>query len=560
MPLVFWRRLREQPFLLCEILAASLLIALLNLAFPLFSIQLFNRYLGHGHDGTLVTLAGGVLIALFFLHGLLLVRGRFLTVMCRAADPAGGDRAMDALLHAPSISLDQIPAHLRETAPESLAQLETASSPATMAPLFDFPFSLVYLGAVSLLHPLLGGISLFFITCGVVSGIMGAAAISRHGERLQPAEHARRSIFHQSAAGAETIRLFNGQQFVRQKWQQAAEHLVRGRTACDRSRDTSRAQQTSLAMGLYIFLYAMGGVLVVDGKLSVGALIGANILASRAFRTTSQFASSCFHLLRAGNASRKLAPLLNLPRETGTGTAIRSFSGRVACVGLSFHFPRCPTPLFEQLHLEILPGTILLVTGGNGSGKTTLARLMAGMLPPVRGEIRADGVSLSQIALPWWRQQLVYLPQEPHFLDGTIRDNILLNRPDLPEEELRRIVERCNLRPFLDQTPKGIMTPVRFGGHTLSPGIRKRIALARGLTTGGRLAIFDEPFEGIDADGHAALEKIIRDLAANGHAIMLSASSATGLSGVTMLLDMNSKPTPRLFRTDGGGDLFRYAP
>ena len=143
MPHTLRRLLLDRPGLFIEILFASLLIALLNLAFPLFSIQVFNRYLGHGHDGTLFALAGGVLIALFFLHGLFLVRGRMLAAACASTRQETTEAAAAILLQSRLQALEQARPHASETITDSIKRLDTAASPATMAALLDFPFSLL---------------------------------------------------------------------------------------------------------------------------------------------------------------------------------------------------------------------------------------------------------------------------------------------------------------------------------------------------------------------------------------------------------------------------------
>lgn len=557
MPYGILRRFLRTPHLFLEILFTSLLIALLGLAYPLFSIQVFNRYLAHGHDGTLISLASGVLIALFFLHGLFLVRSRMLAAVSDGYNRDNADALVASLTRVRLQALFSHQQNPAEIAAAAQARTETAASPTTLAAIFDFPFSLFYIAAVFLLNPLIGWICLGFVIAGFCFGLWDSHRISGAGNSHSPVDAARRRILSEGITAAETLRLSNGADFLKKRWSKLDNRHREHHRFLVGLRDRVRAKQNSLAMGLYIAVYTFGGILVVEGRLSVGAIIGASILSSRAFRNTSQFASSCYFLMQAKSAQENLDALRRLPMEPVTGTAIHSFTGRLGCRDLTFIYPGAAAPLFEKLTVEISPGSLVLVWGKNGSGKTTLARLLAGLLTPRQGEILVDGVSLSQVALPWWRQQLICLPQEPVLIDGTIRENILLGRPDLTEEDLNRTVVAADLRPFLDRASDGIATRVRDGGRNLAAGIRKRIALARALAVGGRLALFDEPFENIDQDGRRAIEKIIRDLLAAGSAVVLFVSNPRGIHGADLALDLNDKPTPRLFRTGADGSFFR---
>ena len=124
--------------------------------------------------------------------------------------------------------------------------------------------------------------------------------------------------------------------------------------------------------------------------------------------------------------------------EPSTGTALKVYNGKLECHDLGFAYPNSPTPVFESLNLTLEPGTVLGVIGDNGAGKTTLAKLLVCLLDPRRGTIMADGVNLQQLAPDWWRHQVIYMPQEPEFISGTLRDNILLLNPELEDAKVKR--------------------------------------------------------------------------------------------------------------------------
>ena len=183
-----------------------------------------------------------------------------------------------------------------------------------------------------------------------------------------------------------------------------------------------------------------------------------------------------------------------------------------------------------------------------GCGKTTLAKLIVTLLEPKRGRVMADGVNLAQMAPAWWRKQIIYMPQEPEFIAGTLRENIVMLNPELPQEKLNEILKTADLRSFLDRTPEGLETPVTDNEKNFPPGIRRRISLARALASEGRLALLDEPTDALDQKGVEAVYRVMNHLARAGKTIVVFTNDPKILKGTGMILNLNRKPVPELIR------------
>jgi ATP-binding cassette subfamily C protein LapB len=202
-------------------------------------------------------------------------------------------------------------------------------------------------------------------------------------------------------------------------------------------------------------------------------------------------------------------------------------------------------------------GSTLVVSGGNGTGKTTLARILAGLIEPSRGQILVDGLELRQTQPSWWRRQIIYLPQEPTFLNATIEENLRMVNPQISPEELARAIDAAGVRRFLDESPKGLGTLIAGNGQFLALGIRRRLALARALTTDGMVSVFDEPTEGLDADGAAAIYRVMNELHERGRTIIAFSHDPNIVKGAEFFVDLNAKPVPRIGKAApaGGADL-----
>ncbi|MSO85281.1 MAG: ATP-binding cassette domain-containing protein [Rhodospirillales bacterium] len=539
-----YARLFARPGVAAELIFASLLVSVLGLSSAVFVMLVLSRYVAHGVDATLATLASGTIAAVLFEFGFRQARFRIAQGVGRARDESLGLGAYAALTGSKAQSVEAIPPGARREAVAGAEAAQTAFSAANLCAILDVPMALIFLGALFLLD-----IGVALIACLFVGGVL-AASFLLHGAlrataKDQAAVAARRGGLIQAAiAGSDTLRAFNGQGYLRKLWRAEAETLERlRRVAAGRQ---NLAQSTiQVAQGLLtVAVITLGAILVVKGKFDVGALIGANILAARALSPIARLAALVQEFAKAEQALEGLRELARLPQEKTQGAALSEYKGGLEFRDLGFAFIGQPMPLFESFSLKLEPGSILVVAGGNGAGKTTLARMIVGLVEPRRGQILADGVDINQFVPEWWRKQVIYLPQEPKLLTGTLRDNIVMARPDLDDATLNRLIVASGLRKFIDQSPGGLDAPVVNNGEGMALGIRRRVALARALATGGMLAVFDEPTEGMDAEGSGTVYAAMSELSRRGVSVIAFSHDANILRGAQVVVNLDVKPTP----------------
>ena len=241
--------------------------------------------------------------------------------------------------------------------------------------------------------------------------------------------------------------------------------------------------------------------------------------------------------------------------ELQEGSGLADYQGRIVFKDMAFVYPGNNTPLFESVSLTLEPGAFLVITGANGTGKTTLARLVVGLLDPARGHILVDGLDLRQVAPEWWRKQVCYMPQEPTFLNATIAENLRTVNPELDDAALNAAITAAGLRKFISESSDGFETKIENNGGDMALGIRRRLALARALTTGGRLVLFDEPTGGLDEEGCQAVYAVLNEMSAAGRTIIACSHDPEILKVARAVLDLNHKPVPRILTspTDATG-------
>lgn len=539
-------RLLENRFYALEILTATFFIAFLNLGSPIFVINVLNRYVSYGFDGTLFTLTAGMLIVIALQHGFRIARVKLLKEITKKPDLESSSSFLSKLIQTRAGALERLhSAQIREMT-RGIQTVQAAYDPTNVISILDAPFSLLYLVAVFFLSPVLFIVTLFGLLFMMASGFYTVHKTKHTSDELQNASLAHRSLVSSAISGSDTVRAFNGKRFLSLIWSKQVVFITDLRLKLSEGKEKSQAITLTTNTLMSVVLYAIGSYFVVKGELTIGALIGANILASRSYMNIVKLVQTRYLMNQASTIDSGLKKFMDLPVESPKGIALKNYKGNIAFTDLCFNYAGSSGPLFESLTLNLKPGEILSVTGKNGAGKTTLARLVAGLLLPVRGEISAGGINLNQLALPWWRQQLIYLPQEPTFINASIRENLTLIRPGIEDEQLNNILEVADLRAFLDRTANGMDTVLAEGGKNLSLGIRKRLALARALTSGGRIILFDEPMEGLDKNGTQAVLKILKNLSLQGITVITFSHDRPIIKGKGYILNLDRKPVPKL--------------
>jgi len=472
-------------------------------------------------------------------------RRRLIIQIAANEEKVNSEKAFGALLSVKHDVLSQIPPGLQQETVRNVDQIRDALSTTSVASVLDAPFALVFIAAIALLSPPLAILASGIIFFGLIASWVYQKLSDKRQQKLSHAYAIRAGLMSSGVKDAETLRSFNLKKLLAEKWQVIIDGVLKERGKLDALRDSNQALISLLQGVMTVSVISLGATLVVSGDLSVGALIGANILASRSLSPLMRLVRFADTYSKAKLAKKRLNDFSALAMEGGKGVELQNYSGSLSLEDVALAYKGQKVPLFESLSLSLRPGQKLIVTGPNGAGKTSFARLLIGLVESSRGQLKVGGVDLRQLNLTWWREQLMYIPQEPSFISGTILENLQSVKSDIENDKLNQAIVLSGLRKWIDGLADGLNTRLT-DSDSLPLGIKKRFSLARALLMDGPLVIADEPLEGLDDEGKQLFLQVISQLHEAGKTLIICSNDSLLFKGANFQLDLSAKPKPQL--------------
>lgn len=540
----FFKRIFHKPLWASEIIIATVLANILVLATPLYVIQVLNRYIPYGVGTTLLTLTIGVLVAILFELFFRLYRIWVGTRISQPFDQKISIQTFGILTGTTLEAIERLPVGFRQAIIQDADVIKRAYNTANLAGMLDLPFVVLYLIIVLFISFWLFIIGLIGVGCLVIVGAVNYFLHRKMQAQTVEVNVARAAISNVIVNQPVIIRVFNAIKFLFARWQQALTAYLGLTGKVDNQQQLGQNLSQTITAIVTVFVLCIGAILVVFGHLTVGALIGANILSARALMPVSRFTNMIPSLMDAKAAKQRLHEAERLPLDSTQGNMLKSFSGRMELRDLSYGYHNSPSPLFESVDLELKPGRLYCITGPNGSGKSTLMKLLVGLLEPTRGQVLIDGVELRQVVSTWWRHQICYLPQEAQFFEGTIRENIMVANEKATAAGLNNLIKRVDLGEYLDTSMHGLDEVIKYGGNNISLGVRRRVALARSLITDGKVVVFDEPVEGLDPEGVQAIYHLLGYCLQQKKVVIVVTYDKAILGKADCIIDLSAKPSP----------------
>ncbi len=510
----------------------SLFANLLMLTGPMYMLQVYDRVLGSGSAETLIALSI-LVVFLYATMGILdYTRGR---IMARVGARFQADldrRVFDAVVRKSAVAPD-----IKTNA--GLADLESVqrliTSPVLMAA-FDIPWTPIFFAAIFLFHPMLGWLA--------VGGAVVLIAITFANQMLSRGSQMRAGIAGQSATAisdqirteAEMVQAMGMRDAAFARWQTARGEALEQQVRATDVGGTFTSMTKTLRLFLQSAMLGLGAWLVLQGKMTPGAMIAGSILLGRALAPV-EMALNQWPIVQRGRVGwENLALLLGAVPPEMARTTLPEPRAKLVAKGLTVVPPGEKQASLKSVNFVVEPGQAVGIIGPSGSGKSTLARTLMGVWPPAGGYVRLDGASLDQYGPEVLGRHIGYLPQRVQLFDGSIAENIarLSGQPD--DEKVVAAAKMAAAHEMILELPQGYDTQIRSGQVRLSGGQMQRIGLARALYDDPVIVVLDEPNSNLDNIGSQALNHAIRQMKADQRSVLIMAHRPAAIQECDTLL------------------------
>jgi ATP-binding cassette subfamily C protein LapB len=498
----FWSEFHKSRREFWPVLLASLLVNLLALALPLFSMNVYDRVIPNRAEATLWVLALGVGIAFAMDYVLRRARTKVLDTIGHDLDLKLSQKIYSKILAAPLAERKGHTGNLVARVSEfSIVRDFFAST--TIVLVVDMAFLVLFIALIAYIAGWLAVVPLVAMIAMLIFGFRLQRQVVQAAKEAQADYGLQQTLLVESVAGMETLKSVAGEGTMLGRWRQLAEM---GGHSQARLRDISSSAISiaSTFQQLSNIALIVGGYYLFDaGKITMGAIIAIVLLSSRSLAPVGQFA---FLLTRGQQAKQTLDSIQLLwdgsdERRQGSASLtpqVRSANIRLDSV--EFTYPQASSPSLTNINLKINPGDRIAIIGRVASGKSTLGRILCGLYQPTGGAMLVDGIDSQQYRPQDLRSAFRFVGQDAALFSGTIKDNLTLGAGNVSDDDLLAALRHVGADQFLSKDAGGFDRPVGESGTRLSGGQRAFLTLARALVNPAKMLYLDEPTGAMDSE------------------------------------------------------------
>ena len=475
------------------------MINLLSVASSIFIMVVYDRVIPNAAYSSLFALTIGMTIVVIFDFILKNLRSWFIDLAGQDLDLGVGEDIYNRILNAPMDKLNSSVGSLANTFKEFDSLKEFFTS-ATIALVVDLPFVFLFILVIYLISGPLAIIPLTTVPIILIIGIVVQPFIAKYSESLSQMNQSKYSLMVESLGAIDAIQTNDSSPLFIDRYRSS---VKKGANSSRKSKVLSQLATNSASSAQLISLVGIifyGTYLIDSGTVSMGAMVAAVLLSSRALSPMAQVANLFGRLNTARTAYKKIDQLMQSIKtqsKEDDGIIIQEL-GDLELRNLSFSYFDSNTQSLSQINLIIKEGERVAIMGRNGSGKTTLIKLLSGLYMPTQGSLTYNKLPIEQINKNIYRKKLAVVLQDFQLFSGSIKDNILMGREWIEESEIETALESSGTKNFLHMIPGGIESKLSDRGQSLSTGQRQSIALARALVGRPEILVLDESTSALD--------------------------------------------------------------
>ena len=498
------------------VILVSLALVIPGIILPIFSRIFVDYVLVRSLDDWLVPLLGGMLLTALIRFLMLELQGQALVRVRMAMMLNSGSHLMHTLMRLPIGFFDQRFAGEiadRVKLNEGLAELLTGRLAQAAASLVTAAFFLIAMLAYN-----------WALTIPVVLLAATNAAVLVLSGRILSERYRKLSIDRGKLSGArvsgikdmETFKASGAEDMLFARWMGLAVNAQNSQQAANGLSAWVMPLPALISALITGVILVLGGLAVMNGTMTLGGLVGYQTLAASFAAPVAALAGFGTEIQQIRSYTERLDDVLTQTPDPRFGGPAMAFDGhlprgRLTLETVSFGYAPLDPPLVDSLSLDIAPGARIALVGPSGSGKSTLGKLIGGLETPREGRVLLDGRPLFDWPAEALAHRLAYVRQEVVLFAGSVRENLTLWDPTIPEADMIQAAKDAQIHALIASRPGGYDALIAESGTNFSGGERQRIEIARALATNPALIILDEATSALDpVSEHLVMEAIRR--------------------------------------------------
>lgn len=508
-----------------DVAVAASVMSLLTLVPPLFYMLIIDRVLVHQRLSTLTVLAIGIAVILVFDTILGSIRRAMVATAAAKIDARVNLHMFDRLLNLPIDFFDKNATGVIAHKLGEARRVRLFLTGQLFGALLDGMTLFVLIPAMFILNAQLAFFVLAIAAMMALVVLAYMGPIQRAYGRVVETEHGKTQMLIETLHGIRTVKSLALEGRKRQDWDGRVAASARAATALQHLANQPQTLLAPLEKLIYSGSLCLGAYIAItaDDPIFAGTLVAFTMIATRATQPIVQMAGMLQQFQEARGALAEVASVVNVAPETRRENGVRpAMRGAISFEDVRFSYPGSASPALDGIRVVIEPNTVVGVMGRSGSGKTTITRLLQGLHQSYQGLIKIDGIDLREIDLDHLRARTGVVLQDSFLFQGTIRENILIGRPDAPPAAMIEAARLAGAEEFIERLPRGYETMIEEHASNLSGGQRQRLAIARALVTDPPILIFDEATSALDPDSEAIINANLRRIAKGRTVIVIS--------------------------------------
>ncbi len=533
----FWGAMLQQRFVYRDVLWAALLVNLFALAFPMFSMNVYDRVVPNNAVETLWALAIGVVLVLGGDLFMRLLRSHFVDEASARVDVQLSATLMEKVL---GMRLEGRPESVGSFAASlrGFEQVRDFIASGTVTALIDLPFALLFVLVMVWISPWLALPVVVAALLILALGWFQQGRLHELSESTYQAGALRNATLIESLTGIETIKAQGAESVVQAKWERTNVFLARTGVKMRALSSAAMYSTSTLIQLVTVSIIVIGVYLIGQRELTMGALIATSMLASRALAPAGQIVGLLMQYQGARTALDNLERVMAQPVERPAGPTFLERPqrrGEIEFRDVGFTYPGRTDGALEGLNFKIAAGEHVALIGRVGSGKSTIQRLMMGLYQPSAGAVLLDGIDLRQLDPADVRRNCGHVAQDVTLFYGSLRENVALGMPYADDAAIMSAAGLAGIGEWVARHPRGFDMPVGERGESLSGGQRQSVGLARALLHNAPLLLLDEPTSAMDFSTESQITARVADFA-QGKTVVLVTHRTSMLATVTRVI------------------------